>query len=80
MKFCGDYLYHMFFTDVSVNSQPIFMKFCGDYREVSFGKYCIDKKTIRHVMQFRAEKLNFKLTSLMGLWRDVVITNLLHVK
>ena len=24
-------LYHMFFADSSVNSQPIFMKFCKDY-------------------------------------------------
>ena len=35
-------LYRMFFADFSVNSQPIFMKFCMDYLRV--GKYCIAKK------------------------------------
>ena len=42
-------LYRMFFADFSVNSQPIFMKFCkdyfrvtrGDYSEIFIGKYCI---------------------------------------
>ena len=31
-------LYRMFFTDFSVNSQPIFIKFCKDYREIFIKK------------------------------------------
>ena len=43
-------LYRMFFADFSVNSQPIFMKFCMDYLRVTrrvpwnFHKYCTAEK------------------------------------
>ena len=40
-------LYRMFFADFSVNSQPIFMKFCMDYLLyglIFIGKYCIAKQ------------------------------------
>ena len=47
----------MFFADFSVNSQPIFIKFCMDYLQVT-----------RRLPCNSGLKTNFNLTSLMGLY------------
>ena len=69
----------MCFADFSVNSQPIFFartifESPADYREIFIKKYSTAGKLDHPALN------NFNLTSLMGLYRDVETTNLLHVK